>query len=189
MFIECLIKRSDDSDTFVDFEQVRYRFSKNDAGDRVCFVGGEAHRRRLLAMGSDCYREYKPPKNLTGPVGATPIPMTRNALKKRPKPPDPGEAPDGFIGDEADMTSPEDGNIRTEVDWQLDKKLAKVKEFRFLKPDKLREFVEANRSAVMDWPFDVRRELAKKIDKLMPEEDPGIDGFKFDDYLKPSSDS
>ena len=32
MYIECLIKRSDDSDTFVDFEQVRYRFTKNGAG-------------------------------------------------------------------------------------------------------------------------------------------------------------
>ena len=181
MFIECLIKRSDDSDTFVDFEQVRYRFSKNAAGDRVCFVGGEQHRRRLLSMGETNYREYKPPSNLAGPIGATPEPMTRNILRKKsdPTPPtnDQGDALES-------LTAVPDKVPLIDYDWTLDEKVAKVKEFKFMGEDTYKAFVDDNRDSIMQWPIDVRREMAKKLDKLMPEEDPGIEGFIIDDYLR-----
>lgn len=181
MFIECLIKRSDDSDTFVDFEQVRYRFTKNANGDRVCFVGGDAHRRRLLAMGEESYREYKAPKNLAGPVGATPEPMTRNILRKKsdPTPPtnDQGDALEA-------LTSVPDPVPLTDFDWTLDEKVAKVKEFKFMGEEAYRGYIDENRDKVMRWPIDVRRELAKKLDKMMPEEDPAIEGFEINDYLR-----
>ena len=180
MFIQCLIERSDSSDTFVDFEQVRYRFSKNAAGDCVCFVGSEAHRRRLLAMGADAYAPYKPPANLKGPVGATPEPMTPGALKKKKKDKQQAQVKE----DPAEVAPPP---RLVDYDWTLDEKVAKTKEFKFLTPDAFREFVDTNRQSVMKWPLDVRRELAKKLDKMMPEEDPDIEGFLIDDYLRSGS--
>lgn len=186
MYIECLIKRSDDSDTFVDFEQVRYRFTKNAAGASVCFVGGENHRRRLLAMGEETYREYEPPKNLKGPVGAAPEPMTRNVLRKKSNPEPP--TPTNDQGDElAAATANPDPVPLKDFDWSLDEKVSKVKEFKFLGEDAYRNFIDENRDGVMHWPIDVRREIAKKLDKMMPEEDPGIPGFIIDDYLRRGS--
>jgi len=178
MFVQCLIQRADDSDTFVDFEQVRYRFTKNAAGHHVCFVGGDAHRRRLLAMGPLSYRLYVPPKDLVGPQGAAPEPMTRNVLKKKPKPADPGE----HTAAQAVPPAPKPPKM-IDFDWTLDEKVAKVKEFKFLAAEVFKDFVDDNRANLMKWPIDVRREVAKKIDKMMPEDDPGIEGFKIDDYL------
>ena len=181
MFIECLIQRSDDSDTFVDFEQVRYRFSKNAAGHRVCFVGGEAHRRRLLSMGEENYREYVPPKDLKGPVGVPAEPMTRNILRKKSN-----DSPAG--NDDTDaleaLTSEPDKVPLKDYDWLLDEKVAKVKEFKFLGADAFKDYVDQNRESVMLWPIDVRREVAKKLDHMLPDEDPGIEGFIIDDYLR-----
>ena len=182
MFIQCLIERSDNSDTFVDFEQVRYRFSKNEAGDCVCFVGSETHRRRLLSMGENSYAPYTPPVNMAGPIGATPEPMTPGVLKKKKnnQPPEPDQKP-------AEATQEAQPPRLVDYDWTLDEKVAKTKEFKFLTPDAFREFVDTNRQAVMKWPLDVRRELAKKLDKMMPEEDPDIEGFIIDDYLRSGS--
>lgn len=184
MFIECLIKRSDDSDTFVDFEQVRYRFSKNANGDRVCFVGGDSHRRRLLAMGEENYREYVPPKDLAGPVGVAAEPMTRNILKKKSE-----DAQ--RVNDQGDtleaLTAEPDPVPLQDFDWMLDEKVAKVKEFKFLGEEAYRDFIDTNRDNIMRWPIDVRREIAKKLDHMMPEEDPGIEGFIIDDYIRSGS--
>lgn len=184
MFIECLISRSDDSDTFVDFEQVRYRFLKNSNGDRVCFVGSESHRRRLLSMGSENYREYHPPSDLKGPIGATAEPMTRNVLRKKSQ--EAENRKDESSALEALTTEP-DKPALVDYDWLLDEKVAKTKEFKFLGEDKFRDYVDENREKIMQWPIDVRRELAKKLDNLMPEEDPAIEGFVIDDYLRSGS--
>lgn len=183
MFIECLIERADDSDTFVDFEQVRYRFSKNQAGDRVCFVGSEGHRRRLLAMGTNSYREYHPPSDLQGPIGATAEPMTRQILRKKSQEAQKKDERDALEA----LTAQPDEPALVDFDWILDEKVAKVKEFKFLGEDKFRAFVDENRENVMQWPIDVRRELAKKLENLMPEEDPDIEGFVIDDYLRSGS--
>ena len=181
MYIQCLIKRSDDSATFVDFEQVRYRFSKNTNGDAVCFVGSENHRRRLLMMGELTYREYEVPKNLIGPIGANPEPMTRAILRKRSD----DTPPSNDQADElAEATAKPDPIPLVDYDWTLDEKVNKVKEFKFMGEESFRKFVDENREAVMRWPIDVRREVAKKIDKMMPEEDPGIAGFIIDDYFR-----
>jgi hypothetical protein len=185
MFIECLIERSDDSDTFVDFEQVRYRFSKNQAGDRVCFVGSDLHRRRLLAMGVDNYREYQPPSDLKGPIGVAAEPMTRNILRKKSQD---EQEKDDSAALEALTTEP-DKPVLVDYDWALDEKVTKVKEFKFLGEDKFRDFVDENRDNVMNWPIDVRRELAKKLDNMMPDDDPAIEGFHIDDYLRSGSPS
>jgi hypothetical protein len=184
MYIECLIKRSDDSDTFVDFEQVRYRFTKNELGDRVCFVGGDKHRKRLLMMGAQSYREYKPKKKIKGAMGAAPEPMTRNILRKKSNP----EPPTNDQGDAIEaLTAEPDKPVLVDYDWDLDKKVAKVKSFKFLGEQAYREFIELNREGVMKWPIDVRREVAKKLENMMPEEDPGIQGFIIDDYLRKGS--
>ena len=185
MFIQCLIERSDDSDTFVDFEQVRYRFTKNEAGDRVCFVGSEAHRRRLLSMGANSYVPYTPPANMAGPIGATPEPMTPGVLKKKKKK---DQQPAVTEVSDQPAEAPQEAKPRlVDYDWTLDEKVAKAKEFKFLTADSLRDFVDNNRQNVMKWPIDVRRELAKKIDKKMPEDDPNIEGFVIDDYIRQRS--
>lgn len=182
MYIQCLIERSDGSDTFVDFEQVRYRFTKNAAGDHVCFVGGDAHRRRLLSMGEQAYREYKAPKDLAGPVGAAPEPMTRNVLRKRSKSDPPGGSDDSEALEA--LTAVPDPEPLVDYDWSLDEKVAKVKQFKFMGEDAYREFIDENRNNVMQWPIDVRREIAKKLDKMMPDDDPDIPGFIIDDYIR-----
>ena len=169
MYIQCFITRSDDSDTVVDFEQVRYRFCKNAAGDRVSFVGNEEHRRRLLSMGPGAYRIYDPPEGLQGPIGTSPEPMKKVHIKKR----------------QAEARKAQTQNdVLTDFDWTLEEKIAKTKEFKFLGEDKFKEFVDANVNNVMKWPVDVRRELAKKMVKLFPEQDPDIEGFKLNDYLR-----
>lgn len=188
MYIECLIQRSDGSDTFVDFEQVRYRFSKNAVGDHVCFVGSEQHQRRLLAMGSTTYRQYENPSNLeSSKQGNVPEPMTRNILRKKNKP----ESPRGEDETELEAATREDDQpekpVLYDYDWDLNQKVAKVKLFKFLTPDQFKGFIEENRKEVMTWPIDVRRELAKKLDKMMPDDDPDIEGFIIDDYLRGGS--
>jgi len=182
MYIQCLIKRSDDSDTFVDFEQVRYRFTKNGAGHHVCFVGGDAHRRRLLAMGEGVYRIYEPPKGLEGPQGAAPEPMTRNVLRKKKEAEKPNDQEKAI---EAALAADEPKLI--DFDWTLDEKVAKVKEFKYLSAEAFKSFVDENHQEVMTWPIDVRREVAKKLEHMMPEEDPATAGFIIDDYLRERS--
>ena len=179
MYIKCLIERANDEDTFVDFEQVRYRFNKNKAGHRVCFVGSEAHQRRLIIGGG--YVAYDNPENLEAQhQGNAPEPMTKAILKQK-------KQPETYDQDGKMADSPAPAPITpamVDVDWNLDKKVAKVKEFKFLKPDAFKEFIEENRPNVMKWPIDVRKEIARKLDKLLPEEDPGIEGFVIDDYIR-----
>lgn len=188
MYIQCLIKRADDSDTFVDFQQVRYRFTKNEAGHHVCFVGSEAHQKRLLAMGPSSYIIYPNPEGLEAQhQGNAPEAMTKQAIMQRKAanpPKDPGEhtaAPEA-VSAQAPAQTP-----IIDFDWSLDEKVAKTKEFKFLKPDKFKDYVDNHREQVMKWPLDVRRELAKKLDKVLPELDPGIEGFVIDDYLRGGS--
>jgi hypothetical protein len=176
MYIKCLVERSDDTDSLVDFEQVRYRFSKNKAGHRVCFVGSEAHQNRLIKGGG--FIPYDNPLKLEAQEqGNVPEPMTKAILKKKKQP----ETYDQE-GKMADSPAPTPAMV--DVDWNLDKKVAKVKEFKFLKAEPFKEFIEENRGQVMKWPIDVRKEIAKKLEKLLPEEDPGIEGFNIDDYIR-----
>lgn len=184
MYIECLSKRAGDEDTFVDFEQVRYRFSKNAVGHNVCFVGSEAHQKRLLRMGANSYRQYDNPKNLeSSNQGNAPEPMTRNILRKKSNP----DPPDHQKELEAITEDPPDRPVLVDFDWDLNQKIAKVKEFKFLTPELFEAFIEDNRENLMKWPIDVRREVAKKIDKILPDSDPDIEGFIIDDYLRSGS--
>ena len=186
MFIECLIKRSDESDTFVDFEQVRYRFTKNANGDHVCFVGSQGHQRRLLGMGTGTYREYKPPKNLQGPVGGNPESMVFGAKKK--KPPAPKTIEEDLLPDNPPGVSEKPAGL-VDYDWDLNEKIQKVNSFKRLGPDQFKAFIDKNRDSLMRWPVDVRREVAKKINNLLPQLDPDIEGFNIDDYIKHTGDT
>jgi len=181
MFIECLIKRSDGSDTFVDFEQVRYRFTKNANGDHVCFVGGQGHQKRLLGMGTGTYRPYKPPKDLKGPQGGNPEAMVFGHKKKKP-PPKPAILEQDVFEEADPSVSAEPGGL-VDYDWGLNEKIQKLNTFKRLGPEQFTKFIEGNRDSVMLWPIDVRRELARKIDKVLPELDPDIKGFDIDDYI------
>lgn len=181
MFIECLIKRSDDSDTFVDFEQVRYRFTKNANGDHVCFVGGQGHQNRLLGMGTGSYRPYKPPKDLQGPQGGNPEAMVFGNKRKKP-PPKPAILEQEVFEDTDPNESAKPGGL-VDYNWDLNEKLQKLNSFKRLGPEPFKKYIDDNRDSVMLWPIDVRRELARKIDKVLPELDPGIKGFDIDDYI------
>jgi hypothetical protein len=181
MFIECLIKRSDGSETFVDFEQVRYRFTKNAAGDHVCFVGGQGHQNRLLGMGNGTYRPYKPPKDLQGPQGGNPESMVFGSKKKRP-PLKPVVLEQDLIEEVPPSESVKPGGL-VDYDWDLNEKVQKLNSFKRLGPDQFKKYIDDNRENVMLWPIDVRRELARKIDKVLPEIDPDIKGFDIDDYI------
>jgi len=102
MFIQCFIEKADGSDVFVDFEGVRYIFPRNTLGDAVCFVGNQAHARRLLAMGPGSYEEYIPPDDvdISFQPGATAVPLGgTNRLRRDPEADEP--LADGLTVDEA----------------------------------------------------------------------------------------
>ena len=87
MFIQCFITKFDSSDVFVDFEGVRYIFSRNAVGDAVCFVGNQGHVRRLLSMGPASYDEYIPPDELgqNAQPGAAPVPLGKHQERREPE--------------------------------------------------------------------------------------------------------
>jgi hypothetical protein len=188
MFIECLIKRSDGSDTFVDFEQVRYRFTKNSNGDHVCFVGGQGHQQRLLSMGTGSYRPYKPPQDLQGPQGGNPESMVFGNKQKKKPPPKPAILEQDVFEDTPPEESAKPGGL-VDFDWDLNEKIQKLNSFKRLGPEQFKKFIDDNRHSVMLWPIDVRREVARKIEKILPESDPGIEGFDIDDYIGHTGDS
>jgi hypothetical protein len=70
-----------------------------------------------------------------------------------------------------------------DYDWDLNEKVQKLNSFKRLGPDQFKKYIDDNRENVMLWPIDVRRELARKIDKVLPEIDPDIKGFDIDDYI------
>lgn len=188
MFIECLIKKWDESDVFVDFEGVRYIFTKNALGHAVCYVGNQLHARRLLAMGDTSYREYTPPEGFgqVHQVGATPVHIGQNQPGRPPTPNEP--LPDAMTVDqsltdggqvEKETTDP----APSEVTWADEAIETKIKEFKFLAPDNFKAYIDDNRGNIMGWPVEVRSAIAKKLDKNFPDLDPDIEGFKIDDYL------
>lgn len=198
MFIQCFIEKADGSDVFVDFEGVRYVFTKNAVGDAVCFVGNQAHVRRLLKMGAGAYDEYLPPDELgaSDQPGASPQPLGGRQTRPDPGPNDP--LPDGRTVDEG-LSEGGDGDVDNpqmagkeadpadappvEVSWAPQAVDTKIKEFKFLGKDEFKNFVDANAERIMGWPQEVRCELAKKLNKNFPDHDPGIEGFNIDDYL------
>jgi hypothetical protein len=100
MWIQCFITKFDGSDVFVDFEGVRYIFTKNAIGNAVCFVGNGAHVRRLLKMGPGAYAEYVVPKELqSGQPGAEPVPLGGKPERRDPEAREP--LPDALSVDEA----------------------------------------------------------------------------------------
>jgi hypothetical protein len=184
MWIQCLIERSDGSDTFVDYPGVRYIFTKNHAGHRVCFVGQELHQGRLLGMGPGAYREYHADPNMPGQPGAIPQPQGKHAKREEPQayhPPKNEPLPDAQTLDQNLQVQPDDEP--KEVTWADAAVKNKIKEFKFLTNDDFIAFIDANRPQVMSWPREVRVELAKKLDKKLPDMDPWINGFVIDDYL------
>lgn len=198
MYIQCFIEKVDGSPVFVDYEGVRYIFQKNEFGDHVCFVGNQAHQRRLLKMGPVNYIEYQAPEeaNQTSVLGSAPIPL---GGKQKQAPPPPLPLPDNLTVDDSlsqppgDINNPAAGaTIEPEapsglaasdtVDWVDSAKEAKVGEFKYLGGDKFKVYVDKNRDDVSGWPLDVQAELAKKLINLFPDEDPGIEGFDLNDF-------
>lgn len=102
MFIQCFIQKIDSSDVFVDFEGVRYIFTRNAIGDAVCFVGNQQHARRLLMMGKLSYIEYPQDKlaqlQNEQPGGA---PVVLGGAPKRRQPEAKEPLPDNLSVDDA----------------------------------------------------------------------------------------
>lgn len=103
MFIQCFITKFDGSDVFVDFEGVRYVFSRNVLGDAVCFVGNGAHQRRLLKMGPAAYDAYPQERierlQADQMAGAAPVPLGGKQERRVPEADEP--LPDGLTVDDA----------------------------------------------------------------------------------------
>lgn len=85
----------------------------------------------------------------------------------------------------------EDHSIRdqekpVEIEWAPEAVDAKTKEFRTLSDVNFISFLAANKERIMNWPLEVRGEIAKKIRNKLPAYNPeaeGIEGFKIDDYI------
>lgn len=233
MFIQCFIQKIDGSDVFVDFEGVRYIFTRNAIGDAVCFVGNQAHAKRLLMMGELTYIEY-PQERLEmlqqhqqpggAPVVLGGAPRRREPEAKEPLPDNlsvddalaqggqvesapvesaPVEsgplnptAAEGVAKAEAELKEkealealaekkipPKETKPAADPKWMPEAIEHKINEFKFKNKPQFKQFVDDNASNVMDWPIEVRTELAKKLAIKFPEHDPGIEGFIINDYL------
>ena len=71
----------------------------------------------------------------------------------------------------------------SEAKWTPEAIGNKIDEFKFLNKPKFKKFVNDNAGNLMDWPGEVRTEVAKKLALKFPEHDPGIEGFVINDYL------
>jgi hypothetical protein len=210
MFIQCFIKKYDNSDVFVDFEGVRYIFTRNALGDAVCFVGNQGHQRRLLMMGPGAYNEY-PQKKIAElqnqQAGGAPIPLGKHQEARRePEAKEP--LPDNMTVDEAlaDEGQLDDNQVRSEtaaegvarheaqeaakkkaaaeeVEWQPEAVKTKINEFQGLNKANFESYVNAHADRIMGWPKVVRSAIARKLNNNFPGQDPGIEGFVINDYL------